>query len=78
MIFKVFILGMLAAYFANIFGATQYRELHEEIAKGFFKKMFEEEVFVGQLRTQLGIKGKEMDGPEHAAKELFKSINENK
>lgn len=70
--------GLVHTYFANVFGPAQYRELHEKIAKGFFEVMFRNNIFVGQLRTQLGIKGRENDGPEEAAKALFKSISEGK
>jgi hypothetical protein len=54
---------------------VQYKDLHEKIARGFFENMFKNNIFVGQLRTQLGIKGKENDGPEEAAKALFESIS---
>jgi hypothetical protein len=31
-------------------------------------------VFVGQMRTRLGVKGMEQSGPEAAAKELLRTI----
>ena len=49
--------GIVTNYFANIFGPPQYREMHEVLAKKYFDAMFEKEIFVGQLRTQLGIVG---------------------
>lgn len=67
--------GLVHTYFANVFGPVQYKDLHEKIARSFFENMFKNDIFVGQLRTQLGIKGKENDGPEEAAKALFESIN---
>ncbi len=66
---------VLGAYFANIFGPPQYRELHDEIAKNYFETFFKKDIFVGQIRTKLGIKGYEISGPEEAAKELLKIIS---
>lgn len=66
--------GIVHSYFANIFGPLQYRELHDPLAMNFFKAFFETELFVGQIRTRLGISGFEMKGPEDAAVELLKHI----
>lgn len=66
--------GLVHTYFANIFGPAQYKETHEEIAKEFFSFMFDKNIFVGQIRTRLGIPGFEMNGPKEAAKALFDSI----
>ncbi len=63
--------GLVHTYFANIFGPVQYKQLHEEIAKHFFETMFQKEIFVGQLRTRLGIAGWEHRGPEEAARALL-------
>ena len=68
--------GLVRSYFANIFGPIQYKELHERIAIRYFNKLFENKVKVGQLRTRLGIPGYEQKGPEKAARELLKIINE--
>lgn len=68
--------GLVRNYFANIFGPLQYKELHERIALRYFNKLFENKVKVGQLRTRLGIPGYEQKGPEKAARELLKIINE--
>ncbi len=67
--------GLVQSYFANIFGPVQYKELHDQIAKKYFQKMFENKVIVGQLRTRLGIAGYEQTGPAEAAKELLKIMN---
>ena len=48
--------------------------MFDEIAKRFFKAIFDNQIFVGQIRTQLGIKGLEQNGPIDAAKELLKMI----
>lgn len=66
----------MRSYFANIFGPIQYKKLHERIALRYFNKLFENKVKVGQLRTRLGIPGYEQKGPEKAARELLKVINE--
>lgn len=67
--------GLVGTYFSNPFGAPQKEEQHDEIAKEFFQYMFDSGVKVGQLRTQLGIDGEEMTGPEKAAKALFEYVN---
>ena len=66
--------GLVANYFANIFGPPQYQDLHEGLAKKYFSEMFTRDVFVGQLRTQLGIAGEEQTGPNKAATALLEMI----
>ncbi len=66
--------GLVHSYFANVFGPPQYREVHDRLAEKFFEAFFEKGVFVGQMRTRLGIPGYEIKGPELAAKELFEAI----
>ncbi|MGE5586748.1 MAG: phosphoenolpyruvate carboxykinase [Clostridia bacterium] len=67
--------GLVRAYFANIFGPPQYRDLHEALAGRVFQAAFEAGVFVGQVRTRLGIPGWELAGPEAAARALFDLIS---
>ena len=66
--------GLVHTYFVNIFGAIQYKSVHEEIAKRFFEAFFEKNIFVGQLRTRLGIAGWEQKGPEEAARKLLQMV----
>jgi hypothetical protein len=66
--------GLVHSYFANIFGPPEYKELHEEIAAKFFDAFFDANVFVGQMRTRLGIPGYESSGPSVAATELLRII----
>ncbi len=66
--------GLVHSYFANIFGPPQYRELHDKLAAAAFRAAFEQGVFVGQMRTRLGMPGYERSGPEEAAKALFDLI----
>jgi hypothetical protein len=67
--------GLGHSYFANIFGAPQYKHLHEKLAVKVFQLAFRSGVFVGQIRTRLGIPGYEAKGPEEAAKFLFDLIS---
>jgi hypothetical protein len=68
--------GLVHSYFANIFGPPQYREQHEQLAKKTFRAAFDASIYVGQMRTRLGIQGYEIDGPQEAAKALFTLISE--
>lgn len=66
--------GLVHSYFANIFGPPQYRELHERIASSVFQAAFAQGVWVGQLRTRLGIPGFETRGPQAAAEALLELL----
>ncbi len=66
--------GIVGTYFANVFGPQQYPELYDVISDKYFRKMFEQNLFVGQLRTQLGVPGMERTGPEIAAKAILQTI----
>ena len=47
---------------------------HDALAASTFAAAFTAGVFVGQLRTQLGLPGKEYDGPAAAAQALLDLI----
>ncbi len=66
--------GLTHSYFANIFGPAQRREQHEAIARKTFAAAFAAGVFVGQLRTRLGLPGAESAGPRAAAEALLEHI----
>lgn len=66
--------GLTHSYFANIFGPPAYRDLHDEIAKKFFQAFYDQNIFVGELRTQLGVSGKEFSGPEDSARALLEIL----
>ncbi len=66
--------GLQSTYFVNIFGPPEYRDLHETIAHNFFTAMLKAGVFIGQLRTQLGIPGMEKEGPRLAAEFLLERL----
>lgn len=67
--------GIVHSYFANIFGPPQYREMHDRLAHVFFNAFYSKGIFVGQIRTRLGITGFETEGPESAARELLRVIS---
>ena len=66
--------GLVHSYFANIFGPPEYKEEHEKIASKYFASFFRNNVFVGQMRTRLGIPGYESSGPKEAAMALLRII----
>lgn len=66
--------GLVHSYFANIFGPPQYKGLHEALATRYFDAFFENGLYVGQIRTRLGLPGWEMKGPQVSAQELLKAI----
>jgi hypothetical protein len=66
--------GLVHSYFANIFGPPEYKCEHELITAKFFEAFFKKNVYVGQMRTRLGIPGYEASGPREAALELLKII----
>jgi hypothetical protein len=67
--------GLGHSYFANIFGAPQYREVHEKLAVKTFEAAFSSGVWVGQVRTRLAVPGYEFKGPEEAARALLGLID---
>jgi hypothetical protein len=66
--------GLVHSYFANIFGPPEYKDLHDKIAAKYFASFFSNNVFVGQMRTRLGISGYESNGPKEAAMALLRII----
>ena len=66
--------GLVESYFANPFGPVQRQEQTEPLLVSFFEKMFDQNIDVGQLRTRLGIKGAEHEGPVAAALAILKYI----
>jgi hypothetical protein len=66
--------GIVHSYFANIFGPVQYKRLHDKIAEEFFQDFFKAKIYVGQMRSRLGIPGWEQEGPTEAAKALLEAL----
>ncbi|MBF0386732.1 MAG: phosphoenolpyruvate carboxykinase [Candidatus Omnitrophica bacterium] len=69
--------GLVHSYYANVFGPAQFRELHEPLARRYFEAFFSRNVFVGQMRSRLGLAGWEQKGPQEAARELLRVIQSN-
>ncbi|WP_455803950.1 phosphoenolpyruvate carboxykinase [Clostridium butyricum] len=74
--------GLVESYFANPFGPAQKQNETDILIDQYFNEMFKDsKVKVGQIRTCLGVKGQEKNGPRNAAIELFdeiKKMNNNK
>ena len=51
-------------------------DLHEPLAQRFFAEAMQLGVLVGQIRTRLGIAGRERRGPQEAAEALFRFLVE--
>lgn len=68
--------GIVDSYFANPFGPVQKQKETDVLIDRFFKEMFTKGVKVGQIKTQLGIKGMEKEGPMKAAQKLFELIKD--
>ena len=67
--------GLVESFFANPFGPAQKQDETNVLIDKYFNLMFEkEQVKVGQIRTCLGVKGQEKEGPRNAAIELFDEI----
>jgi hypothetical protein len=67
--------GLTGSYFANPFGAPQFRELHEGLARRTFEAAFAAGVYVGQIRTRLAIPGMEAEGPRAVAQALLELLD---
>jgi hypothetical protein len=68
--------GLVGTYFANVFGPEQYQEMHDPLAKEYFQAFFDRGIYVGQLRTSLGLSGFERTGPEAAARALLEALKD--
>lgn len=66
--------GLVKSYFANPFGPLQKQEDTNILIKKYFENFFSTGVKVGQIRTCLGVEGKEKTGPKNAAIKLFDII----
>lgn len=67
--------GLVESFFANPFGPAQKQDETNILIEKYFNTMFENgQVKVGQIRTCLGVKGQEKNGPRNAAIELFDEI----
>ena len=68
--------GLVESYFANPFGPAQKQAETDVLIDKYFNIMFNSGIKVGQIKTCLGVKGKEQQGPREAAIELFNIIKD--
>lgn len=66
--------GLVHSYFANPFGPYQKQKETDKLIDFYFDAFFSFGIKVGQLRTQLGISGREKIGPTNAAIRLLECI----
>ena len=66
--------GLVANYFANIFGPAQRPAQHDALAERTFAALYGGGAFVGQLRTRLALPGFGAEGPRAAAAALLELI----
>lgn len=66
--------GLVESYFANPFGPVQKQKETDILLDKYFDNFFSTGVKVGQIKTCLGVQGKEKEGPKNAAIRLFEII----
>ncbi|EGC83948.1 hypothetical protein [Anaerococcus hydrogenalis] len=66
--------GLVQTYFANPFGPVQKREECDKLLDKYFDNLFENNIKVGIIKTQLGLDHMQFEGPKSAAIELFELI----
>lgn len=67
-------IGITKSFFANPFGCVQKQSETETIIDNVFEKLFDNNVYVGQIFTKLGIKNDNNKGLKESAKLLLKLI----
>lgn len=67
--------GVSYTYFANRYGVADYKDAHEILAQQVFEAAFKRKLFVGQIRTRVGIRRYGERGPHIAAQELLGLID---
>ncbi len=66
--------GLTSSFFANPFGPHQRKEETLKLIDKYFDVLFDNNIPIGVLNTQLGIVGMEKEGPRRAAIDLFETI----
>lgn len=66
--------GLVQTYFANPFGPVQKIKECDKLLDKYFDNLFENNIKVGTIKTQLGLSHMEFEGPRSAAIELFELI----
>ena len=67
-------IGITKSFFANPFGCVQKQSETETIIDNVFEKLFDNNIYVGQIFTKLGIKNDNNKGLKESAKLLLKLI----
>ncbi|MFA6800943.1 MAG: hypothetical protein WCR19_02400 [Acholeplasmataceae bacterium] len=68
-------IGLVKSYFANPFGPVQQKAETEVLLNKYFNKLFENNVPVGILYTQLAVDGVTSDGPIIASTKLLEFLH---
>lgn len=68
-------MGMVKNFFANPFGPVQRQKTVLPMMREYFKILFDKNIIVGELYTQLAIDGYEFEGPRQAATSLIDYFN---
>lgn len=68
--------GQVSTFYANVFGPQQYPQVYDALAEKYFQQFFNQGVFVGQIRTSLGIAGQEQSGPLQSANALLELVGQ--
>lgn len=66
--------GLTSSFFANPFGPHQRKEETLKLIDKYFDVLFDNNIPIGVLNTQLGIVRMEKEGPRRAAIDLFETI----
>ena len=66
--------GITTTYFANPFGPMQKQEICDKLLDTAFNRLFEEDVFIGEIYTRLGIAEDSKDGIKQAAVALLELL----
>lgn len=67
--------GITTTYFANPFGPMQKQEICDELLDRTFARLYENDIFVGEIYTRLGIREESKDGIKEAATALLEYLN---
>ncbi|MDY0277654.1 MAG: hypothetical protein RBQ97_06185 [Acholeplasma sp.] len=67
--------GLVRSYFANPFGPYQKQEQCDVLIDKYFNLLEQQHILIGEIYTNLAVKGHESEGPQEAAKILLEYIS---
>lgn len=67
--------GLVESFFSNPFGPVQKEMTTRHLVDTYFEKLYQKGIYVGMLKTKLGIVGFEEEGPKIAARALLKHFS---